>query len=126
MPVARIRVERDVGYKPKVRELALDRAAGAADEVAFVEGFASLRVLEHGLGIGEERDRRDLELDRPPGLAQSLVDAQPFNARHCSNRHAALFAIDEKKRPDEVARRQHMFGHQSPSIPPCGCGAGGW
>ena len=48
MAVAGVRVERDVGDEAELGKLALDRAAGAADEVAFVEGLAALRVLECG------------------------------------------------------------------------------
>ena len=112
MAVARIRVERDVSDKAKLRKLALDRAAGAANEIALVEGFASLRVLEIRFGRGEERNRRDLKLNRPLGLADRLIDAEPVHARHRRDRNAALVALDEKERPDEVARRQHMLRHQ--------------
>ena len=62
MAVAGVRVEGDVGDEAKLGKLALDRAAGAADEVAFVESFAPLRVLERNLGVGEEGNRRNLRL----------------------------------------------------------------
>ena len=112
MAVTGVGVEGDVGDEAKLRKLALDRAAGAADEVAFVEGFAPLRVLELRVGIGKEGDRRDAELDRPLGLAHRLIDVQPVDARHGGDRNAALVALDQEQRPDEVARRQHMLGDQ--------------
>ena len=112
--VAGVRVERDVGDEAKLRKLALDRAAGAADEIVLVEGLAAALVLEMRLGVGEERDRRDVELDRPLGLAHRLIDAEPVDAGHRGDRNAPLLALDQEQRPDEVARRQHMLRHQPP------------
>ena len=40
--VAGVGVERDVGDEAKLGKLALDRAAGAADEIVLVESFAPL------------------------------------------------------------------------------------
>ena len=111
MAVAGVRVEGDVGDEAKLGKLALDRAAGAADEVAFVESFAPLRVLERNLGVGEEGNRRNLEVDRPLGLAHRFFDRQPVDARHRGDRNAAFLSVDEKERPNEVARGQHMLRH---------------
>ena len=73
--VAGVRVERNVGdERAKLGKLPLDRTAGAADKVAFIEGLAPLRVLQSNLGVGEERDRRDVELNRPLSLAHGLFD----------------------------------------------------
>ena len=112
--VAGVRVERDVGDEAELRELPLDGAAGLADEIAVVEGLAAALVLEMRLGVRKERDRRDVERDRPPGLAHRLVDAEPVDARHRRDRNAPLLAVDEKERPDEVARRQHVLRDQPP------------
>src|SRR3984885_5530977 len=112
--VAGVRVERDVGDEAKLGKLALDRTAGAADEVSFIEGLAPLRVLERNFGVGEERDRRDVQLNRPLSLAHGLFDGQPVDAWHRGYRNALLLAVDQKQRPDEVARRQHMLGDQPP------------
>ena len=112
--VAGVRVEGDVGDEAELREFALDRAAGAADEISLVESLAAALVLEARLGVGEERDRRDAELDRPPGLAHRLIDAEPVDPRHRFDRNALLLAIDEEERPDEVIRGQHVFRDQPP------------
>ena len=60
--VAGVGIERDVGDEADPGELLLDRPAGLADEVALVERFAAVLVLEMRLGVGEEGDRRDAEL----------------------------------------------------------------
>ena len=112
--VAGVGVEGDVGDEAELREFALDRAAGPADEIALVESLAAALVLEARLGVGEERDRRNAELDRPPGLAHRLIDAEPVDARHRGDRNALLLAIDEEERPDQVVRGQHVFRDQPP------------
>ncbi len=112
MAVAGVGVERDVGDEAKLRELALNRAAGPADEIAFVEGFAAPRVLERRFGVREQTDRRNAELYRPPGLAHQFINAEPIDARHRGDWNATLVAFDQEQRPDEVARSQDMLGDQ--------------
>jgi hypothetical protein len=112
--VAGVRVERDVGDEAELRELPLDGAAGLADEIAVVEGLAAALVLEMRLGIGKEGDRRDVERDRPLGLAHRLVDAEPVDAGHRRDRNAPLRAVDKEERPDEVVRRQNVLCDKPP------------
>ena len=52
--MAGVGIERDVGDQPETGELLLDRAAGAADEVALIERFAAFLVLEAALGVRED------------------------------------------------------------------------
>ncbi len=73
-----------------------------------------MRVLEVRLGVGEERDRRDVEPDRALRLAHGFVDAEPVDARHRRDGRALVLALDEEERPDEVVRRQHMLGNEPP------------
>ena len=47
--MAGVRVERDVGHHAEFGELLLERAAGAADQVALVERLAAFLVLEAAL-----------------------------------------------------------------------------
>ena len=123
--VAGVGVERDVGDEAKLRKLALDRAAGAADKIALVQRFASLGVFERDLGVGEERNRRNLEVDRPLGLAHRFFDGQAVDAGHRVDRDAAFVAVDEEERPDKIVRRQDVLAPRAAaSSPPCGCGAG--
>ena len=111
--MAGVRVERDVGDETELRKLLLDRAARPANEIALVERLAAVLVLQVGLGEGEERERRHAQFDGARGLPDRLVDADPFDARHRRHADARLFAVDEKKRPDQIVGRQHMFAHQS-------------
>ncbi len=70
--VAGVGVERDVGDEAEPRELLLDRAAGAADEIALVVGLGAVLVLQMRLGVGEEGDRRNVELYGALGLPHRL------------------------------------------------------
>ena len=125
MAVAGIGVERDVGDEAEARELPLDRAAGFAHQIAFVEGLAAALVLEMRLGIREERDRRNVELDRPLGLAQNLVGAEPVDAGHRGDRNAPRLAVYKEQRPDESrSSSAHAPRPAAAPIPPCGCGVG--
>ena len=63
---------------------------------------------------GKEGDRRDVEADRPLGFANRLVDAEPVDARHRSDRNALFLAVDQEERPDEVGGRQDVFRNQPP------------
>ena len=64
MAVAGIGVERHVADHPDIADARLDGAHRAADEVVRVESLARLFVAKRGIGVGEERDRRQFELGR--------------------------------------------------------------
>ena len=112
MAVARIGIERDIGDEAEVREFALDRPAGAANEIVFVEGFAAGFVFERGFGVGEESDRRDGEPDGALGFAQGLIEADPIDARHGGDRGPRFASLDQEQRPNEIGRGQDMLGDQ--------------
>ena len=65
MAVAGVGVERDVGDDADLRHGRLDRAAGRADEVLRVERLRPGLVAARRVGVGEERDRRNAEVDGP-------------------------------------------------------------
>ena len=111
--VAGIGVERDVGDEADLRELLLDRAAGAANEIALVVGLSAVLVLQMRLGVGEEGDRRNVELYGALGLPHRLIDAEPIDARHRRDRSAHPLALDQEQGPDEIVGRQHPLADQA-------------
>ena len=102
VPVARVRVEGDVGDKAKLGELFFDRAQRPANQIVLIERLGAGFVLERGFRVGKERDRGNFQLHRALGGSHRLVDAQPIDARHRGDRDALLFAFDEEQGPDQV------------------------
>ncbi len=85
-----------------------------ADEIGLVERLAASLVLELRLGIGEERDRRNVELAARSAsrtASSTLSRSTPGIAATGTRR---LLALDEEERPDQVVRRQHMLRNEPP------------
>ena len=111
--MARIGVERDIGDEADGGRRGLDRAAGAAHEIVGIQRLAALGIAPVGIGIGEEREGGNAEPLGAQGLADRLVDGEPLDAGHRGHLVAALVAVDEENRPDQIVGRQNVFTRQA-------------
>ena len=105
------RVERHVAQHAEVRQRLFQRRDRAADEIAGVQGFAALVVLQRRRHRREDRDGRDAERRRLAGGIDQRRDRQPEDTGHRGNRRLPSLVMD-KDRPDQVASGQHMLGDE--------------
>ena len=114
MAVAGVGIERDVAQDADVRHFLLDRADRLADQIFRIERFAAVLVAQLRIGVGEQREARDVELCGALGLAHRLIDREPLDARHRGDRLARVRALDDEQRPDQVVGGEHVLAHHAP------------
>ena len=76
MAVAGVGIERDVAQDADLGHFLLDRAHRLADQVVGIERFAAGLVAQDRIGVGEQRDARNVERRRALGVAHRLVDRE--------------------------------------------------
>ncbi len=110
VPVAGVRVERDVGQHSDLRHRVLDRLDRAADEVVGVERLARVVRAQLAGRVGEQGDAGNSEVGGEADAAGQLVDAPARHAGKRADRLLAVRALADEQGPDEVARVQPMLG----------------
>jgi hypothetical protein len=113
MAVACIRIESDIGNEADIRNLLLDGASSAADEIVGIQRFCSIRVASVWIGIRKERDSGDAERGRLGDFLYREVDAHALDARHGFDRFAFVLTVDQKDRPDEIIHGECIFSHEA-------------
>ena len=109
----RERVERDVGDHAELgNSFFTARTARLRDSVG-VPGLARVQALLLDRRDGNKRDRRDPEPHQTLAFAQQLIDRQPVDSRHRSDRLALAAAVDDENRVDQRIDGQVGFAHQT-------------
>ena len=112
LSVARIGVEGDIGEKSHVvPECLLQTSQSLTHEVVRVQRLFGQRCLLAGVGRREDRDRRDAEFDGMPDGIDDRIEGIADDPGHRRDRHFGLRPAVDEDRPDEVFRRQVLFGH---------------
>jgi hypothetical protein len=112
MAVAGEGIQRDVAEHAQAGKFLLDRAHRFAHQIVRIERLGAVLVAQAGLGIGKQRDARDIQLHRALGVAHRLIDAEPLDAGHRGHAGALVVAVDHEQRPDQIIRGQDVFPHQ--------------
>ena len=149
MAVAGVGVERDVDDDADLGHRGLDGAGRGADEIVRVERLRAGRVAEPGVGVGEERDRRDAErrgarrrratarsTDRrsTPGIdgdrLRSRPRRRPGRSARSGRRRSASFSRtsrrDQSVRRLRRMRRPPRIASMSGRVAGSASGAGRW
>ena len=114
MAIGIVRVERHVADDTEVRQLLLQPAHGAADEVIGIYRFVRARGLLIRLDIGKESQGWNAERLCFARSRDQAVDAVTHDAGHGINRRAGTFAVAQEHRPDQLVGRQYVLRHHSP------------
>ena len=113
LAVRRVGVERDVSHDAELRELLLHRLDRAGNETVRVVGFATVRRLQFLFNMREERDHRHAEINALLADFEQFIDRKTGNARHRRDGVAAVFALLDKNRQDQIVRRKRRFTDES-------------
>ena len=107
-------VERHIGNDPQIGQCVLERAYRPLRNSLRIVGLARVFGFFLRRGDREQRQRRDAQSMYFGRLAQQLIDAQTFDARHGGDRLALPLAIQHEHRIDKVIRGQCMLTHETP------------
>src|SRR5450755_2814103 len=88
----------------------LDRPGGQLDDALVVPGPRALVVL--GRRQAEQEDRGDPEIPRLARLLHGMGDRQVVDARHLPDRLAAVDAVGDEHRVDEIGDLQAGLAHE--------------
>src|SRR5450755_3395745 len=88
----------------------LDRPSGQLDDALVVPGPRALVVL--GRRQAEQEDRGDPEIPRLACLLHGMGDRQVVDARHLPDRLAAVDAVGDEHRVDEIGDLQAGLAHE--------------
>ena len=110
LPVAGIRIERDIGQHADVIAAGvLDRADRAAHQVIGIERLAPVMAAAIGLRVGKQRQRRDARGHRQLRLLRNTIDRPARHAGQRADRHLLIVPFGHEQRPDQIGRGDFDF-----------------
>ena len=113
MAMACIGVECNIGDHADLRNLLLDRAHGAADQIVGIESLRAALIAQFVFRIGKERNSWNAKCSGLCAGRHRLVNRQALDARHGGDFLPYILAIDDEDRPDQIVGREHILAHQA-------------
>ena len=107
------RVEGHVTDHPEFGEFRPQGADRALGDTVRVPGFRPIEGLLLQRGDREQCQRRNTQLDPMLGFLEQQVDGQTLDARHRRHGFAAVFAVEDEHRQDQIIDAQAMLTHQA-------------
>ena len=108
--VARVLAQAHVGHDEQVGVGLLDRADRELDDALVVVGARALLVLV--VGDAEQQHGRDAEGGGGARLLDGVGDREALDAGHRGDGLAAVGAVDDEQRVDEIARLERGLAHE--------------
>ncbi|MNH12251.1 hypothetical protein D3C79_717870 [compost metagenome] len=106
-------VQGNVGDHPQFREPLTQSTGGTLGDTVGVPGFGAIQGLLLHRGHREQGQGRNPEVYPLLRSFQQQVDGQTLDARHRGDFFAAVFAIEDKHREDQVIDSQNIFANQT-------------
>ena len=112
MAMTGVGIERGIGHNPDLGHLSLDRTAGPANEILFVQRLRSLGIAFCRVRVREQRDHGDAKLGGSLGFSHEQIDGSSLDTRHRIDRLGAIFSVNNEEGVDQIADRYGVLAHQ--------------
>ncbi|MNZ74447.1 hypothetical protein D3C78_928960 [compost metagenome] len=106
-------VQGNVGDHPQFRETLTQGTSGTLGNTVGIPGFGAVEGFLFHRGYREQREGRNAQFYPLLRSFQQQVDGQTLDARHRGDFFAAVFAIEDKHREDQVIDSQNIFANQT-------------
>jgi hypothetical protein len=112
LSMAGVRIERDIGDHAQGGEAVFQGAHRPRDQPLRIPCFAGIKRLLVGADHGEDRHRRDPELETALRVGQQEIDALAGDAGQGRHRIRPPLAVLDERGIDQVARLEPMLPHE--------------
>ena len=107
------RVERDIGDDAKLGKAFAQSSRGTLSDTVRIPGFRRIQRLFLQRRDGKQRQRGNTQRHPLLGLLQQQIDRQPFHTGHRRHLFAAILAVEDEHRQDQIIDGQPAFTHQA-------------